>query len=172
MRKLNEIIETVKENIAYNEELKATNHLYRALRHDIKARHISEQEKARLGELAEYTKDRIVYDLTYGEQALCLLAMLITIEAMFFGIVFGLAALFPTLNGVSDLAIALGMLVIALLVGLPIVYLVVKPEGLLGWIGEKRGERREQWLNDLWLKTSEAQHLATAPTTRVIHNNN
>ena len=166
MKKLQGIIKTVQENVAYNEELKAVNHLYRALRHAVKGRHLSEQEKARLGELAEYTRAQMISDLTIGEQMLVLSAALITIEALFIGAIFGLAALFPTLNGVSDLVIALSLLAIALIVTIPTTYLIVKPNGLIYRIAEKRYEHRDWWLYCLWHNTYEVQSLAKAQTIR------
>ncbi|MBQ6605667.1 hypothetical protein IJH66_01640 [Candidatus Saccharibacteria bacterium] len=172
MRKLSEVIETVKTNIALNEELKATNHLYRALHHAVKGYQLSEQEKARLGELAEYTKDRIICDLTFGEQALCAIAITIVLEAIVIGAIIGLSVLFPTLNGVSDTAITLILLTLSLIVVIPTVYLLIRPNGLLYWIAEKRAERRERWLDNLCQDTSETRRLANAPTIRIVHNNN
>ncbi len=171
MRSFNEVIKTVRENTAYNEELKTINHLYRALRHAAKGNPTG-QEKAQFHELAEFVSDRIIYDLTFGEQLLCVSAVIIVAEALLIGIIIGLATLFPTLNDVSDSALSLGLLVLSLLVIIPTAYLIVKPDGIVYRIAEKRAKHREQWLHALRQNTYEAYSLANAPTVRVVHSDN
>ena len=156
------LMENVRRNLAYYQDLKATESLYRALRHASKAE-LTDKEKEKFNELASFVHTRIVYDSTLGQNIFLILGVIFVVETLFFGGVLLFDHFFPVLNDVSDLMITLCLLAYSLVIMIPVVFLTIRPEGLMYQVAVRRAERREQWLYGFYQNTSTEAASESAP---------